>query len=174
MHQLVFPIFNAFKKSNMCYVIYHSERKIHIYHSVRYTHQTDLDKDCFIARGILRIPSTAGTSQIALFTTVNGRLSSSRKINFGAQKWVYRARSIWADVIVPFLRERKIRCREPATRRHWYFIPLSYTSSSLRHRISSRKWRRENLEIAHFPSCPFSRCARTRRDGRFRIIKHHK
>ena len=138
------------------------------------THQTDLDRDCFIARGILGIPSIAGTWhswQIALFTTVNGRLSSSRKINFRAQKWVYRARSTWEDVIVSFLRERKIRCREPATRRHWYFIPLSYTSSSLRHRISSRKWRRENLEIAHFLSCPFYRRAC---DGRFKIIKHHK
>ena len=81
----------------------HIRREKYIRTTPCVTHQTDLDRDCFIARGILGIPSIAGTWhswQIALFTTVNGRLSSSRKINFRAQKWVYRARSTWEDVIV--------------------------------------------------------------------------
>lgn len=73
--------FQEIATSNMRYVVY---SEMHV--PLRLLHASDLSKDCVIAREISRIPSIAGTLRITLFTTVNGRLSSSWKINFGAQK----------------------------------------------------------------------------------------
>jgi hypothetical protein len=171
LHHLVFPILNAFNSNIRRTYVTLFTRKC-MYHSVCYAHQT-YPQGCVVAREILRVPSIAGTLQITLFTTVNGHLSSSRKINFGAQKWVYRARSTWTDVIVPLLRERKIRCRArigDTTVLIFYSAPLYIVVSyDIVYRLGNGAVKISKL----LTSLPAPFLLRTR-DGRFKIIKRHK